>query len=61
LAVSGMPNKEIADTLTISVRTLQVHWSHIYDKLRVNSRSQAIIRSLKEGLVTLGDIPDFAL
>jgi DNA-binding NarL/FixJ family response regulator len=60
LAVSGMPNKSIADALKISGRTLQVHWSHIYNKLQVNSRSQAIVRSLKEGLVTLGDIPDSA-
>jgi DNA-binding NarL/FixJ family response regulator len=58
LAVSGLPNKEIAEALNISGRTLQVHWSRIYNKLRVNSRSQAIVRSLKEGLVTLGDIPD---
>jgi two-component system, NarL family, response regulator LiaR len=60
LAVSGLPNKGIADVLKISGRTLQVHWSHIYNKLQVNSRSQAIVRSLKEGLVTLGDIPDSA-
>lgn len=35
--VEGLPNKLIADQLTISVRTVEVHRSRVFDKMSVKS------------------------
>ena len=40
LAADGLSNKEIADTLYVSVHTVETHLSHTYSKLGVRSRSQ---------------------
>ena len=40
LAVEGRSNKEIAQTLFVSVHTVEVHLSHAYAKLGVRSRAQ---------------------
>ena len=56
LATGGLSNKEIADQLCISIRTVQGHLTHIFNKLQVNSRTEAVVRGLKEGWVTLDDI-----
>ena len=37
LVVEGRPNKLIADALRISVRTVEVHRAHIFDKMGVKS------------------------
>ncbi|RLC93919.1 MAG: DNA-binding response regulator [Chloroflexi bacterium] len=57
LATKGMSNKEIAVALSISVRTVQAHLVNIFNKLEVSSRTEAVIRALKEGWVTLDDLP----
>lgn len=56
LATGGLSNKEIADKLCISIRTVQGHLTHIFNKLQVNSRTEAVVRGLKEGWVTLEDV-----
>jgi DNA-binding CsgD family transcriptional regulator len=38
--------KEIADKLDSSYSTVRTHIEHIYEKLHVNSRSQAVAKSL---------------
>jgi DNA-binding NarL/FixJ family response regulator len=43
----GFANKEIADKLQISVPTVRTHLRHIYEKLHVRSRSEAIVKYLK--------------
>ena len=43
LLARGKSNKEIADLLGISVRTVHNHVAHIFDKLGVHSRSGAAI------------------
>lgn len=43
----GFANKEIADKLAISVPTVRTHLSHIYEKLHIRSRSEAIVKYLK--------------
>jgi two-component system response regulator DctR len=37
LVVAGLPNKLIADKLTISVRTVEVHRSRVFEKMDVKS------------------------
>ncbi len=57
LATQGLSNQDIADTLSLSLRTVQAHLGHIFNKLRVSSRTEAVVRALKEGWITLDDIP----
>lgn len=53
LVALGMSNKEIADRLCVSQRTVKAHLTNIFNKLNVASRSEAIVKALKWGLVTL--------
>jgi DNA-binding NarL/FixJ family response regulator len=39
LIARGKMNKEIADVLDISPRTVQIHVAHVFDKLGVHSRA----------------------
>jgi NarL family two-component system response regulator LiaR len=57
LAAKGLSNQDIADDLCLSLRTVQAHLGHIFNKLQVSSRTEAVVRALKEGWVTLEDIP----
>jgi NarL family two-component system response regulator LiaR len=57
LATHGLSNADIAKELCLSIRTVQGHLGHIFNKLRVSSRTEAVVRALKEGWVTLDDIP----
>jgi DNA-binding CsgD family transcriptional regulator len=40
LAAEGMSNKEIAQTLFVTIKTVEVHLSHAYRKLKITSRAQ---------------------
>jgi DNA-binding CsgD family transcriptional regulator len=40
LAADGMSNKEIAQTLFVTIRTVEEHLSHAYRKLEISSRAQ---------------------
>ncbi len=55
-AAKGMSNKDVAEELCLSVRTIQSHLAHIFDKLQVGSRTEAILHGLKEGWFSLEDI-----
>jgi len=57
LAARGLSNQEIANELYLSLRTVQAHLGHIFNKLQVGSRTEAVVRAMKEGWVTLNDIP----
>ena len=57
LGAKGMANKEIADTLCLSVRTVQAHLRSIFNKLGVGSRSEAIVHALKKGWFSLDELP----
>ncbi|RLD30609.1 MAG: DNA-binding response regulator [Bacteroidetes bacterium] len=51
LLVDGWENQAIADKLFISVQTVRNHIRHIYDKLQVHSKSQAVVMAIRKGLV----------
>ena len=53
LLCRGRSDKEIAQTLYISVRTVNSHVSHIYAKLGVGTRTEAMHVALQHGLVTV--------
>ncbi|MBA7700077.1 Transcriptional regulatory protein DegU [subsurface metagenome] len=57
LGARGLRNKEIAAELTISERTVQTHFVNISRKLGVSSRIEAVLHTLREGLITLDDLP----
>ena len=57
LATQGLSNQEIADRLFLSLRTVQAHVGHIFNKLQVSSRTEAVVRALKEGWISLEEIP----
>ncbi|HEX7475908.1 MAG TPA: response regulator transcription factor [Dehalococcoidales bacterium] len=57
LAAKGISNKDIAETLFISVRTVQAHMRSIFNKLGIGSRSEAMIYGLKRGWFTVDDLP----
>ena len=53
LVTKGLSNKDIADKLYLSVRTVQGHLANIFNKLQVSSRTEAVVHALKQGWVTL--------
>lgn len=57
LATRGLSNQDIADELCLSLRTVQAHLGHIFNKLQVSSRTEAVVHAIKQGWVTLDDIP----
>ncbi|MEQ8833517.1 MAG: response regulator transcription factor [Miltoncostaeaceae bacterium] len=52
LLALGHTNHEIADSLTVSVRTIESHRAHIMAKLRVNTRAGLVRAALNAGLLT---------
>jgi DNA-binding NarL/FixJ family response regulator len=55
MAAKGMSNREIAQELTISVRTVQTHLTNIFNKMGVGSRTEAVVHALRKNWITLED------
>src|SRR5579864_352868 len=53
LMADGKANKEIASELNISERTVKTHLGHLFEKLGVTSRTEAIKVATRRGLVRL--------
>jgi two-component system NarL family response regulator len=53
LIADGRSNKEIASELRISERTVKTHLGHLFDKLGVTSRTEAVKIATRRGLVRL--------
>lgn len=51
LLTEGHQNKTAAAAMGISVHTVSFHLRSIYEKLHVHSRSEAVARALREGLL----------
>jgi DNA-binding NarL/FixJ family response regulator len=51
LLVDGMSYKMIANTLEIGFETVRSHIKKIYDKLHVQTMTEAVSKTLREGLV----------
>lgn len=56
LAGKGLSNKEIADRLVLSPRTVQAHFANIFGKLQVGSRTEAVLQGLKRRWLSLDDL-----
>jgi len=56
LTARGLSNKDIALTLGIKLRTVKGHLSDIFSKLRVASRTEAVIVGLRAGFLSMDDI-----
>jgi predicted ATPase/class 3 adenylate cyclase/DNA-binding CsgD family transcriptional regulator len=52
LLEEGLTNREIAQRLCVSPNTVRVHTYHIYGKLGVNNRTQAVTRARVLGLLS---------
>ncbi len=53
LMADGKANKEIATALDISERTVKTHLGHLFEKLGVTSRTEAVKVATRRGLVRL--------
>lgn len=56
LAARGMSNKDIADALFLSLRTVKAHLTNIFNKMGCGSRTDAIIKGLRQGYISLDDM-----
>jgi two-component system, NarL family, response regulator LiaR len=56
LAARGLSNKDIAHTLNLSLQTVKGHSVSIFSKLKVASRTEAVMVGLRAGIVTLKDL-----
>lgn len=58
LAARGLPNKEIAMRLGLSVRTVHSHLANIFLKMQVGSRTEAVLLALRQGMISLQETYD---
>lgn len=52
----GLTNRQIADALSISEKTVSVHVSNLLGKIGLTSRTQAALYAARSGLVPPGDL-----
>lgn len=50
LLVQGLNYTMIAEKLFISIDTVRNHFRHIYEKLQVHSKAEAVAKAIKQGL-----------
>ena len=55
LAAKGLSNRDIAQNLYLSTRTVQTHLSTIFTKMEVGSRTEAVVQALRKGWLTLDE------
>lgn len=47
--IDGLSYKKLAEKYFISISTIRTHIRHIYEKLHVNSKAEAVAKALKNG------------
>lgn len=47
LLAKGLPYKQIADALGVNIETIRKHCHHIYEKMHVSSRTEAVVKYLE--------------
>jgi DNA-binding NarL/FixJ family response regulator len=58
LASRCLNNQAIAEKLGLSLHTVEAHMRHIFTKLQVGSRTEAVLYALKKGWLSIKDIPE---
>jgi DNA-binding NarL/FixJ family response regulator len=58
LASKACSNQEIADKLGLSLHTVEAHMRHIFSKLQVSSRTEAVLHALRQGWITINEVPE---
>jgi DNA-binding NarL/FixJ family response regulator len=51
MMIEGKSYKEIGQKLGVSLNTVSFHVRHIYEKLNVHSKAEAVVKALKHNLV----------
>lgn len=54
LLAGAASNREMAERLVISTRTVETHLANIYGKLGVHGRTEAMLWAIREGVVAIG-------
>jgi len=55
LIAHGLTNDEIAERLFLSMATVKTHVNHVFMKLRVRDRAQAVVLAYESGIVLPGE------
>jgi DNA-binding NarL/FixJ family response regulator len=58
MAGQALSNQQIADRLGLSLHTIEAHMRHIFAKLHVGSRTEAVLYALRQGWITISDVPE---
>lgn len=57
LSARGISNREIGGKMGVAERTVQAYFTNIFDKLGVGSRIEAVLQAVKQGWISLDDLP----
>ena len=53
LVAEGASNREAAESLSVSAKTVEAHLSSVYGKLRVRSRTEAVVTAVRDGIISV--------
>ena len=53
LLAQGLPNRQIGERLSINERTVKSHVASILAKLEAANRTDAVMRAIERGLITM--------
>ena len=53
LLAEGLPNRKIGERLSINERTVKYHVAAILAKLEAANRTEAVMRAIERGLITV--------
>jgi len=58
LIADGLTNREISCRLSISESTVENHIHHIYEKLGISNRAQAVVHAFRLRIALLSETPE---